>query len=89
MELQQDLSGNVVLFPSNSSARVVDLAVTPDGKRLITVGRVNVDVSATPPSSSAASQNSSNTSSVNNTSSSMAKCDKRITVYNLIEKKFE
>lgn len=75
-------------FPTEAQSRVVDLAVTPDGKRIVTVGRSEFGASNTPPNSSSASQNGRG-DTPNSIAPSMAKCEKRICVYSLADKKLE
>lgn len=74
-------------FPTEAQSRVVDLAVTPDGKRIVTVGRSEF-ASNTPPNSSSTSQTGRG-DTPNSIAPSMAKCEKRICVYSLADKKLE
>ncbi|KAI5479335.1 catabolite degradation protein [Pseudohyphozyma bogoriensis] len=83
-----DLAGNMSnpLPSSPSPSRVIDLAVTPDGKRLVAVGRA--DLSA-PPISRGGSANGSRSETPALSASIQAKHEKKISVFNIVDKKLE
>lgn len=69
-----------------ASSRVIDLAITPDGKRLVSVGRA--DLNPIPPSRGG-SVAGSRSETPAPTPPIMAKHEKRISVFNLVDKKLE
>jgi hypothetical protein len=87
--LPQDLSGAVTSELVNSPSRVLDLAITPDGKRLVAVGRADVAASSTVPHSLAGSVNGSRGVTPAPTPPVMARLEKRISVFSLSEMKLE
>lgn len=84
-----DLSGSVTSELVNSPSRVLDLAITPDGKRLVAVGRADVAASSTVPHSLAGSVNGSRGVTPAPTPPVMARLEKRISVFSLSEMKLE
>ncbi|SGZ22426.1 BQ5605_C022g09486 [Microbotryum silenes-dioicae] len=87
-----DLAGNITESLQNSPSRVIDLAITPDGSRLVAVGRVDTSPSVL------ASRDQSRTQSGADTPAQLAsnlrvpiepKHDNRISIYTLADRKLE
>ncbi|SCV68978.1 BQ2448_1998 [Microbotryum intermedium] len=87
-----DLAGNITESLRNSPSRVIDLAITPDGSRLVAVGRVDTSPSVL------ASRDQSRTQSGADTPAQLAsnlrvpiepKHDNRISIYTLADRKLE
>lgn len=76
-----DLGGNVLFRLPHTPSRVVGLAVTPDGKRIITVGRVDVKPSGSSSTASVASRASSLTGTPG--SNVQPRHEKRMSVYDV------
>lgn len=85
----QDLAGNVSTSLDKSPSRVIDLAVTPDGKRLVTVGRADAGSSLTAGASRAGSVAGSRGATPAPTPPVLARHDKRISVFSMVDMKLE
>lgn len=81
--LPQDLSGNITATLPSSPTRVLDLAVTPDGSKLVCVGRADT----TEPHMIPSRQSSRSATPQMNLSAPLgARHEKRISVYDLNKK---
>ncbi|GAA5910271.1 uncharacterized protein JCM6883_001136 [Sporobolomyces salmoneus] len=78
-----DLSGNITSTLPASPTRVLDLAVTPDGSKLVCVGRADTTEPHTIPSRQSSR---SATPSINLTAPLGARHEKRISVYDLVKR---
>ncbi|BGP53794.1 hypothetical protein JCM8202v2_001366 [Rhodotorula sphaerocarpa] len=82
-----DLAGNVTAYLNHCSSRIVDLAVTPDGSKLICVGRADTTephmVPSRAPSRSMTPANGGAVASQNGSPAIGARNEKRISVFDL------
>ena len=86
----QDLEGNITHTLAHSSSRVLDLAVTPDGKQLVAVGRGEVVGNLPPsPSRSGSTPGSRSETPASTLQPLSAKHEKRISVFNIADLKLE
>lgn len=81
--LPQDLAGNVTDQLQKSPSRVVDLAISPDGKKLVAVGRADTTIHP----SRAGSLGGSRSGTPAQVPPIMANHEKRISVFSLPDKK--
>ncbi len=79
MSLCQDLGGHVTFVLPHTPSRVVDVAVTPNGRQLITIGRVDVKPFTSSPSPSSRASSVPTSLSV----PIQPRHEKRLSVYDL------